>query len=192
MASITGCVSIDFSEPDWEELAKNPPDFPAVAELSDKGFHSCTKMLSAAALSAVGDSANQMQFGYAPTSVDLRPATLTAIIRKAKDTEHADIVAGLDGTGRCFARWNVSRIWRISCRKLQARSPWISQYTKQDEFLGTTSVYGMEGSGINIFLTNAGARRCLMTATETVYWEGTETDLKPGNNPVTDSNPTKK
>ncbi|RYZ74088.1 MAG: hypothetical protein EOP91_03340 [Lysobacteraceae bacterium] len=190
-ASVIGCASVDLSDPDWEQLARNPPVFPAIAELSEKGFRSCTKMLSAATLSAVGDSVTRMQSGHAPVSTDLRPATLTAITRKGQDTEHADIVAGLDGSGRCFARWNVSRVWRTSCRQLQARSPWISQYTKQDEFLGNTSVHGMKGSGISIFLTSTGARRCLMTATETVYWEGTGTDFEPEDDQATGSEPTR-
>ena len=173
----TGCAVADLRDPDWQALHANPPVYPAVTTLVDEGFTSCKNMLADATLHAVGDSPHKSIWSHSAESVDLRPATITLVSSNGPDVEHADVIAGLDGTGRCFARWSVSRTWRMPCEELQRKSPWLSKYSKQRELTENTSQYTLAGSGISVFLTSSGRHRCFMTASETAYKDPPGTDL---------------
>lgn len=174
---LSGCAVTNLAEPDWEALHANPPIYPAVATLVDRGFASCKNMLGDVTLHAVGDLPHQSIWSHSAESIDLRPATVTLVSRNGSDIEHAEVIAGLDGTGRCFARWSVSRVWRLSCDELHRKSPWLSKYSKQRELSEITSQYSLAGSGISVLLTSSGRRHCFMTASETAYKDPPGTDL---------------
>ncbi len=174
----TGCVSHYFRDDvDWQTLHKQDSESPALQQIAAAGFDSCKNLLSDAVLHATdGESAYSLT-GWSPTSTDHRPATITLVFEKNGDTLHADVTAGLDASGKCFARWQLNRVWRASCSRVKERAESLADYNLFASVSDNTSVYRSEASGISVILTQLGAHRCLMTSGETGYWEGEGKDL---------------
>ena len=162
---------------DWHALHRQAETSVAGDTLAQKGFTACRNLFEDAILHATEARDNTPVVSHSPAGIDLRPVSAMIAYADKGDTVHADVLAGVDGSGRCFANWRISRVWRASCRRLEAELEWLRPYAPFAEPSPRTTAYRADGSGITVFLTRVGFGRCLMTAGETVYWEGEGQDV---------------
>ena len=172
-----GCSSTYFKdEIDWDALHKRAEPPTALTPILAAGFDTCRNLLEDAILHSTGGAEGFSYTGWSPDETDRRTANATMIFEQDGDAVHADVSAGLDGSGKCFAKWTTTRVWRTSCQRLHRKSEWLREYGLSVTPAEATSIYQREGSGITVVLTDIGAHRCLMVAGETAYWLGPSPD----------------
>ena len=173
----SGCSSTYFKDDtDWEALhvsAKRPA---ALDQILAAGFGTCRNLMEDAILHATGAREDFSFTGWSPDETDRRTANATMIYMEDGDAVHSDVSAGLDGSGKCFAKWTSTRVWRTSCDRLHRKSEWLREYGLSSKPENGVSIYRKEGSGITVVLTDVGVSRCLMIAGETAYWLGPSPD----------------
>jgi hypothetical protein len=178
----SGCAAVDFREPDIDALHASPPDFPMVDSLVKAGFRACETMLSDAVLHATAGQPGTGYTRHAGAETDHRPVMLTVASDQGRDSQHIEVVAGLDASGKCFAQWTLSRVWRTTCEQVRLRSDWFDG-KQESASSGRTRLYGVEGQGIAVFLTDIGHRRCFMSAGEVAYSSGVGLEYGPEDPP---------
>lgn len=176
-ALATGCATPDLRDRDWNALHSSTPPSPVVEHALEQGFQSCRNLLQDAVLHAVGDSPHEAWGGGASAQPDRRPVSYALVTGAGANTEHAVVTAGLDGSGKCFAHWRVTRVWPLPCAKLERNAEWLRLYAKERDLDPTTAIYRSEGSGISVVLTGIGRHRCMASLGEIAYWDGDGVDL---------------
>lgn len=174
----TGCAHTVFPDraADWDAIhMREPPPF--VSDLTQKGYRACTRMLTATAQHALGDAQATLWSGRRDAEeLDRRPVTYTMVAGKGADTAHVVITTGVDGSGKCFSEWHVTRVWPASCDTLYKKAEWLQKYQKTYE-ADSTSLYQNPDSTIEVFLTRVGRDSCLMTEGEISYHVGKDVDM---------------
>ncbi|MBL8257051.1 MAG: hypothetical protein JNJ62_10660 [Pseudoxanthomonas mexicana] len=115
--------------------------------------------------------------GWSPTETDRRTATAIIFFTRHGDHVQAEVTAGVDGSGKCFARWTSSRVWRTTCDRLLRKSEWLSDYDLFARVTNASAIYKKDGGNITVSLTRVGSGKCLMIAGETAYWLGPSRDV---------------
>ncbi|QNN78981.1 hypothetical protein IAE60_06110 [Pseudoxanthomonas mexicana] len=172
-----GCSSTYFKDDtDWEALHVSGKKSAALDQILAAGFGTCRNLMEDAILHATGGREDFSFTGWSRDETDRRTANATVIFMEDGDAVHSDVSAGLDGSGKCFAKWTSTRVWRTSCDRLHRKSEWLRQYELSSKPEDGVSIYQREGSGITVVLTNVGVGKCLMIAGQTAYWHGPSPD----------------
>ena len=161
---------------DWEALHVSGKKPAALDQILAAGFITCRNLMEDAILHATSGRDDFSFTGWSPSETDRRTANATMIFMEDGDLVHADASAGLDGSGKCFAKWTSTRVWRTSCDRLHRKSEWLREYELFSRPESGVSIYKREGSGITVVLTDVGVSKCLMIAGETSYWLGPSPD----------------
>ena len=176
-ACLPGCSSNYFKDgADWEALHARGSTSAALPSIRSAGFESCANLLEDGILHATEGHDGYSVVGWSPTETDDRSSTVIIFFIQDGDHVQAEVTAGLDGSGKCFARWTSTRTWRETCDRLLRKSEWLSDYKLFAQATSDSAIYKRDGGNINVSLTRIGHRRCLMIAGETVYWLGPSRD----------------
>jgi hypothetical protein len=174
---VSGCSSTYFrDDTDWEALHVSGKKPAALEQILAAGFGTCRNLMEDAILHATGGRDDFSFTGWSPDETDRRTANVTMVFIEDGDVVHADASAGLDGSGKCFAKWTSTRVWRTSCDRLHRKSEWLREYRLFSKPKEEVAIYQREGSGITAVLTDVGVGKCLMIAGETAYWLGPSPD----------------
>ena len=175
--ALSGCASNYFKDStDWEGLHARGSKSAALSSMRSTGFDSCPNLMEDAILHATEGYDGYAIAGWSPNETDRR--TATAIIFFIRDGDHvqAEVTAGVDGSGKCFARWTSSRVWRTTCDRLLRKAEWLRDYELFAQATSASAVYKKDGGNIAVSLTQVGSGKCLMVAGETAYWLGPSRD----------------
>ena len=134
---------MDLRDRDWDALHTSAPPSAIVEHALEQGFRSCRNLLQDAVLHAVGDAPHEAWGGGSSTQSDRRPVSYALVTGGGATTEHAVVTAGLDGSGKCFAHWRVTRVWPPACAKPKRDAEWLRPYAKQRDPDPTTPIYGV-------------------------------------------------
>lgn len=162
---------------DWQAIHRNAVPSPAGTLLARQGFKSCINLFEDAILHATEGHRAEAITGHSPGNIDLRPVTATLAFAAKGDIVHANVIAGVDRTGKCYADWRTSLVLRTSCRRAASEADWLREYSPIASPSPRTTAYGKDGGNITVMLTRVGFRRCLVTSGETAYWEGDGQDV---------------
>lgn len=176
-AALAGCSSNYFKDAtDWEAVHARGAKSDALSSIRAAGFDKCPNLLEDAVLHATEGRNGYSVVGWSPTETDSRTATVNIFFTQNGDPVQADVTAGLDASGKCFARWTSNRVWRTTCDRLLRRAEWLRDYKLFAKATNESSVYKKDGGNIVVSLTGIGASKCLVMAGETAYWLGPSPD----------------